>query len=363
MSPRHPLAPAAAILAGVALVLTSPSAVRARAADSPQAGAAPGASASDNAAASAASQAVPTTGGARFALLVEGASGGGEYQTMHRGWLDSLATVLRDTFKYDEAHLVILAETPKAGEGRATADGVREALARLAAAVAPAGQLVVVFIGHGTSDASGGKFNLVGPDLTMADWAALLKPIRGHLAVVDTTSASFPFVAGLAAPDRVIIAATSSPAQRFHTVFPEGFVHALTDQAADLDTNGRISLLEAFTYASNTVKQHYEQTGTMATETAVLDDDGDGKGMLAGATGASDGSVAGVTYLDTPAVATSSDPEVQRLLTRQQALTAQIDDLRRRRAAMPADEYTRELDRLLTELATVSSQIRQKTDQ
>jgi hypothetical protein len=52
---------------------------------------------------------------------------------------------------------------------------------------------------------------------------------------------------------------------------------------------------------------------------------------------------------------------VQQLLARQQALTNEIDELRRRRGSMPSDQYDSELDRLLTELAAVSAEVRQKT--
>jgi hypothetical protein len=98
----------------------------------------------------------------------------------------------------------------------------------------------------------------------------------------------------------------------------------------------------------------------MATETALIEDDGDGKGRLATATGP-DGSIAALTYLDSVALPTASDPEVQKLLVRQQQLTEQVDDLRRRRTTMPAEEFDKELERLLTELATVSREVRQKT--
>ena len=95
----------------------------------------------------------------------------------------------------------------------------------------------------------------------------------------------------------------------------------------------------------------------MATETAAIDDDGDGKPRTGPATGP-DGNVAALTYLDVGVVvATSTDPEMQKLLTRQQALTEQVDDLRRRQSSMPAAQYESELEKLLTELAIVSRDI------
>ena len=54
-------------------------------------------------------------------------------------------------------------------------------------------------------------------------------------------------LAGLSGPNRVVITATNSFAQRFHTVFPDAFIKAMTAPEADADKNGRISLLEAFT--------------------------------------------------------------------------------------------------------------------
>jgi hypothetical protein len=298
--------------------------------------------------------------GGRFALIVQGASGEEQYAVQHKRWVDTLVTMFRDRFKYDAAHLIVLTEQPPPAPDRATAENVRTAVARLAKAMTAADQLVVILIGHGSGQGTDLKFNLIGPDLSVEEWAGLLKAVPGRLAVVDTTSASFPYLAGLAAPGRVIITATSTPAQRFHTVFPEGFVQALSNEAADLDKNARISLLEAFTFAARVVKQHYEQNGTMATELAALDDDGDGKGRTATATGP-DGSIAALTYLDAVAAPTAADPETQKLLVRQQTLTEQVDELRRRRATMPAEEYDKELERLLTELAVVSREIRRKT--
>jgi hypothetical protein len=298
--------------------------------------------------------------GARYALLVQGASGEEQYAVLHRRWLDGLAGLLRDRFKYDAAHLIVLAEQPGAGEERATAESVRGAIARVSAAMTPADQLVIVLIGHGSGAGPDAKFNLVGQDLTVAEWAELLKPLPGRLALVNTTSASFPYLAGLAAPGRVVITATNSPAQRFHTVFPDGFVQAFSTDVADLDKNARVSLWEAFVFASRTVKQHYEQNGIMATEFAVLDDSGDGTGRDAAGEG-EDGTIAELTYFDAPALPTASDPETQKLLIRQRDLTEQMDDLRRRQASMSAEEYERAFEKLALELAEVSREVRKRT--
>jgi hypothetical protein len=74
-----------------------------------------------------------------------------------------------------------------------------------------------------------------------------------------------------------------------------------------------------------------------------------------------DGTLASLTYLDPPPVITTRDPELQKLMLRQQALTEQIDDLRRRRATMSEAEFTRQLEALLVDLAEVSRDVRRRS--
>jgi hypothetical protein len=299
---------------------------------------------------------------ARYALVVEGVSGDDEFAVLHRKWLDSLVSLLKDKFGFDASHVIVLAETPKAGEEKATADGVRAALARLAKDAKADDLIFVMLIGHGgAGDGSDAKFNLVGPDLSVSEWNALLKPVAGHLAFVDATSASFPFLTGLAAPGRVIITATNSAGQKYHTVFADGFIQALTATAADQDKNGRISLLEAFVYASNLTKQSYEQRGVLPTEHAVFDDTGQGSAHDATGISGAVGTVAGLTYLEAVAAPTSSNPEVQQLLLRQRALTDQVDDLRRRQPSMTPEQYDQEFEKLIVELSLVSREVRKRT--
>src|SRR5262249_39588617 len=157
--------------------------------------------------------------------------------------------------------------------------------------------LFVLLAGHGSFDGTEAKFNLVGPDLSAAEWATMLKPIKGRLVIVDATAASFPFLEQLSGPRRIVITATDSAAQRFDTVFPEYFIKALSDPAADIDKNGRVSVWEAFVAASMDVRRYFTQRGQLATERALLDDNGDGQGREAGGDGV-DGSTASRLYLD-----------------------------------------------------------------
>jgi hypothetical protein len=295
----------------------------------------------------------------RYAVLVQGASGEEAYAALHRGWLDKFVGVLRDRLGFDAARLTVLAEKPKAGEQPATAESVKSVLGRIATQAKPADVVFIMLIGHASSDGAEAKFNLVGPDLTVSDWNALLKQVKGRITFVDTSSVSFPFLKGLAAPDRVVITATNSGGQRYATVFASGFIDAFTAEVADADKNGRISMLEAFVYASRQTAQHYEQANRLATEHSVFDDTGDGVGSDGSGTG-SDGVVAGVTYLDVAAAPKVADPELQKLLLQQRALNEQLDDLRRRRNSMPSDVYDKEFESIVAQLAVISREIRRK---
>lgn len=296
----------------------------------------------------------------RFALVVEGAPGSPEFAEQHAGWREALAAVLRETYRIPESQLAILGGTAGAQGGIATADAVRAALARFASAMGPGDVALIVLIGHGTYDGADAKFNLVGPDLSAAEWASLVRPLPGEIVFVNTTGASSPFLAAMAGPNRIVITATAQPAQRFHTIFAEYFIEGLASGDADIDRNGRQSVYEAFAYASTRVKQHYEQRGQLATERAVLDDDGDGRGREAAADGV-DGQRASLAYLDADRAAIVTDPGLLRLMQRRDALVSEVEELKKRRLMMPELEYEALLEKLLIDLALVSRDIRSRT--
>jgi len=304
--------------------------------------------------------AVAHADGARYAVIIQGASGDPQYADLHRSWVDALAALLRQRMGLDASKVFVLAEQPKAGELKGNAEDVKATLGRIAKEAKPEDLVFIMLIGHGSGTDAAAKFNLVGPDMTVEEWKALLEPMTARAVIVDSTSSSFPFLAGLSGKNRIVITATNAYAQKFHTIFPDAFIKAMTAPEADADKNGRISVLETFNYASRLVVQHYERAGYMSTELSLVDDTGDGKGRLATATG-DDGQIAGFTYLDVVAAPKSADPAVQQMLDRQQSLTDQIDELRRRKNVLPADLFDKEFERLIVDLATVSHEIRQKT--
>jgi hypothetical protein len=306
------------------------------------------------------SLAASSSAGDTYALIVTGASAGEPYAEKYAGWRKSIVTTLRTKFGYPDDHVFVLAEAGGAGIRAATRDEVRRTLIDLRGRLRRDDQLLVLLIGHGTTaDGAGGedaKFNLAGPDLKASEWADLLRPLACRVVFVDTTAVSFPFIRQLSAPGRVVITATDSTAQEFETVFGEFFIRAFEDPSADADKSGRISLFEAFTYASAATRAWYDQRGQLPTERPLLDDEGDGVGHEA-SNPASDGALARATFLQPPPM--PADAGAAALLERQRELESQIEGLKRRRASMPAPAYESELERLLLELARVSAQGRQ----
>ena len=296
----------------------------------------------------------PARAADRYAVVITGASGGQPYAEKYDAWRGSLVTILKRQFKYPDDRVFVLAETDGQNVAKATRENVRAVFSTLRTRLAADDLLFVFLIGHGTAgDNEEAKFNLVGPDLGSSEWADLLKPIPGRLVFIDTTGGSFPFMRRLAGTGRVVLTANDSAAQQFETVFPGFLIRALGDPAADVDKNGRVSIWEAFSYASSGVGQWFGQRGQLPTERPLLDDNGDGVGREAQNPG-SDGAVSHAIYL-APEPSESADND---LTKRRAELQRQLDDLRLRKASSPDPvRYDADIERILIEIARLSRQI------
>ena len=297
--------------------------------------------------------------GERYALIVAGASGGEKYAEQQQQWRDELTAALRNNYLFPDGNVVTLGEETD-GTAKANAENVRRVLGDLRRRLTRDDLLLLVLIGHGTFDGEAAKFNLVGPDLTAAEWSGLLEGLPARTVVVNTTSSSYPFLEELSRRGRIVITATDSVAQRFATVFPEHFVRAVSDLSSDLDKNGRVSVWEAFAAASAAVQQHYAQRGQLSTERPVLDDNGDKVGREAHAPGP-DGTLARTTYFDAEPGSITADVALAGLQRRRTALETQLEELKGRKPLLPPEEYDEQLERILVELARVARQIRQRS--
>ena len=295
----------------------------------------------------------------RWAIVLSGASGGPKYAEDMKKWRTALAAALVDRYGFAKDKVRVFADESDKATPQGTAANVRSTIAEVKKQLTRDDLLVLILLGHGTFDGEAAKFNLVGPDLTAGDWAALLSGMNGRLVVINTTEASFPFLEQLSGPNRVVITATDSPAQKYATVFPEYLVKAMSEASSDLDKNGRTSIFEVFAAASLAVKQHYEQRGQLTTERALLDDNGDRVGRESEAPGP-DGALARTLYLDAEDAMAAGNPELAGLLRRRRELEAEAEALKLKKDSMAPQLWQAEYEKLMLELARISREIRSK---
>jgi hypothetical protein len=171
-------------------------------------------------------------------------------------------------------------------------------------------------------------------------------------------SASGEFVKTLSAKGRVVVTATRSGQETNATRFAGFFINALTAKDADTDQDGHVSVLEAFVYANRLTAEFYTRAGRLATEHALLEDNGDGVGREKAEGG--EGMLARAIYLDSlsveQAAANATTLKLEKERTR---LEGEIEQLIGRKSSMPEAEYEAMLEKLFIELAKVNRSIKQ----
>jgi hypothetical protein len=301
--------------------------------------------------------------GQTYLLVVSGVSGEKRFGDTFHAWGMALLAAGTTKFGIPAEQMAYLAEDSTRDarriRGRSTKANVETTLMRMASQAREGDRLVVVLFGHGSAQGAEPRFNLPGPDMTAADFARVLAPARATVVFVNTASASGDFVKALSAKNRVIITATKSAREQNETYFPQHFVEALTGTAGDADKDGRVSILEAFTYARREVERLFEQGNRIASEHPQLDDDGDGVGHGDASDKGPDGRRSRTLYLEPlGGVQTASDPRAAQLLNERRTLEARIDSLRGRRSSMSEEAYQRALEPLMIELAEKTRALR-----
>jgi len=231
--------------------------------------------------------------------------------------------------------------------------------------------LWLVLIGHGTFDGRTAKFNLRGSDVSADDLAQWLEPIRRPVAVINTASSSAPFLTKLSSAGRVVITATKSGFEQNYARFGQYLAEAIAEPQADLDKDGQTSLLEAFLTASHRTAEFYSAAGRLATEHALLDDNGDGLGTRAdwfrgirpvqrpADNAALDGYRAGQFHLLRSDTESKMPPDMR---AERDRLELEVMKLRDTKQALPEDDYYVKLEALLSQIAHIYEQAYKAND-
>jgi hypothetical protein len=301
-------------------------------------------------------------------LIVAGIGGTAQFRESFHAEASKIYTALTEQHGIPTDDVVYLGERVDVAPGmiseQSTRANVLKVLGEIAQRAGTNDRLLVILIGHGTESNGESQLNLPGPDLTPSDFqlASIAFPTQ-QLALVLTGSAGGGWVRPLAGPNRIIISATRSSREQNATRFGQFFADAIAGEGADLDHDGRISLLEAFIYARQEVARHYSNENLMLSEHAVLEDDGDGQGSLDAGLESAEGRLAATFTIGGNArtrPTATDDPVLARLYSEREEIQRRIDELRVVRDALNEDEYLARLEPLLVDLALKNREIQER---
>jgi hypothetical protein len=241
---------------------------------------------------------------------------------------------------------------------QATATKFAETIDEVARGAKPEDEFILTLIGHGSFDGVEYKFNLVGPDLTAGEIAAMCSHIAARRQlIVDTTSAAGGALQAFERPGRAVVAATKSGTEKNATVFARYWVEALQDPTADTDKSQSISAMEAFTYATRKTAAFYDAQKRLATEHAVFNDVGTGEPVREAGRGQGLFMSSFILLRLGTNQRPANDPSKRALLDKKDELEQRIDSLKYRKAAMDPADYKKQLTDALVELAKVQEEL------
>ena len=293
----------------------------------------------------------------RRVMIITGAGGEEEYTELFAKWGGDLAKA----FDGNAVEMVHITNKPEDTGARKTVESTLKKWVEKSD-----GEIWILLVGHGTFDGKAAKFNLVGNDVSDADFKHWLKLHRGPLVFINTSSCSAPFIRSLSGPNRVVATATKSGYEQNFCRFGGYMAAALGQAEADLDKDGAVSVLEAFLIASRQAAEFYRENDRLVSENALLDDNGDGMGTPADwfrgvrtqkkAKGKSsaDGKLSRLVF---PVIPAAEKDIPAPLRKKRLAAEAKIETLRSLKKTLEAEIYYRDLEKLFLELAATNDAI------
>jgi hypothetical protein len=222
--------------------------------------------------------------GSNRALIVVGLPGDSEHEALFRETAGRWKEWLVGKLGFPTVDVRILsgqADSLGIGDASATRESIAREVEALRKKTSPGDRVWVFVLGHANLDDGHAFLHLPGPDLREDEFAALFRGLVAKEQVFWMTNpASGAFLAPLAAPGRIVVAATERSGEANETEFP----HALAEVAArplarlDLDKDGKVSIRELYLATVQAVEAIFQADSRAPTEHAQLDDDGDGVG-------------------------------------------------------------------------------------
>lgn len=143
--------------------------------------------------------------------------------------------------------------------------------------------LWVIVIGHAHYDGRNCWLNLSGNDMNQTEFGALFAGLQCREQVFFiTTACSGYYLKPLAQAGRVVISATEPDLEVNETLFPHKLARAIGSPPAitdfDVDGDGEFTVCDLYLLAARETSLDYATGELLATEHALLDDSGDGRG-------------------------------------------------------------------------------------
>lgn len=298
----------------------------------------------------------------KHALLIGGLGGSPDHTQKFKEYLFETRKALINQYQIPAANIVVLGEKNIEAEDFVTAistsENIRAQFESLKSKVGASDHVYIILFGHGSYADGEARLNIPRRDLSQQDYANLTNELAaGRIVFINTSSASAPFIEALSASNRIVITATRTGTQKNETSFPRFLVEALTSPATDRDKDGRVSVGELYSFAAEKTDQMFADNANIATEDALIDDNGDQKGSRLGELESGvDGNLASITYLAEtgPAIASGAPAGGQgsaAWLQERGEIEVEIANLKSAKGNLATDDYYAQLEELFVRLA------------
>ena len=231
--------------------------------------------------------------GVRRALIICGLAGDADHRKLFADSIELLYAGLTAHHGFASENVVLLwGDEPtemdgpavKASRGVFTREILDATVQTLAGQLQPNDALWVFVFGHAHFDGRNSWLNIAEQDIHQNDLGKLLAGLKCREQVFFVTTACSGFYTKpLAAPGRIVISATEPDLEVNETLFPHKLCRALgpappSYAELDIDRDWRLSLLDVYLWSARETANDYATGMLLATEHALIDDNGDGRG-------------------------------------------------------------------------------------